>query len=181
MTTWIGSDLHFGHSNILKYCPETRARFASVDDMNAQMIQEWNELVMSDDTVYLLGDIAFLPAAKAVDILNQLKGTKILIQGNHDRKLLRDPVFRRCFAEVHDYLEITHNGTVIVMFHYPIHHEWNRAHHGSVHCYGHVHGKKTGLEEYRARDVGFDATGQVVSKLDDIITDALRGKIPAHH
>jgi hypothetical protein len=54
-------------------------------------------------------------------------------------------------------------------------------HRGSVHFYGHVHGDKTGLEKYRARDAGFDATGKVVSSLDDMIVDALKGEIKPHH
>jgi hypothetical protein len=44
-----------------------------------------------------------------------------------------------------------------------------------------VHGSKTGLEKYRARDVAFDATGRVVSDMDAMIADALRGEIRAHH
>ena len=27
MRTWVTSDLHFGHKNIMKFCPQTRARF----------------------------------------------------------------------------------------------------------------------------------------------------------
>ena len=53
--------------------------------------------------------------------------------------------------------------------------------HGSIQFYGHVHGGKTGLEQYRARDVAMDATGRIVSRLDDMIRDALKGEIRAHH
>ena len=52
---------------------------------------------------------------------------------------------------------------------------------GAVHFYGHVHGKPTGLEQYRARDAAFDATGRVVSDLDVMIADALKGQIREHH
>ena len=31
MKTYITSDLHFGHANIQKFCPETRSRFADVE------------------------------------------------------------------------------------------------------------------------------------------------------
>jgi hypothetical protein len=37
------------------------------------------------------------------------------------------------------------------------------------------------MEKYRARDVAFDATGNVVSSLDRMIADALKGEIRAHH
>ena len=178
---WITADCHFGHANILKFCPESRLRFKDVDDMREKMIAEWNFLVQPEDDVFILGDFAFLPSKDAVAILRRLNGNKILIEGNHDRKLLNDPVFRAEFKEVHQYLRYVHNGQLVIMFHYPIHIEWDQAHRGSVHCYGHVHGSKTGLEEYRARDVGFDATGNVVSSLDDVIADAIKGKIPNHH
>jgi len=181
MTKWITSDLHFGHGNIMKFCPATRSRFTDVVDMREKMIAEWNLSVKPEDETFILGDFAFLPAKDAVEILRRLNGSKILVEGNHDRKLLNDPSFRREFKEVHQYLRYNHNGTVVIMLHYPIHFEWDQAHRGSIHFYGHVHGKKIGLEDYRARDVAFDATGRVVSNFDDMIKDALTGKIPNHH
>ena len=181
MKTWVTSDLHFGHNNIMNFCPVTRARYKNdVDYMNEAMVKEWNEIVAEEDTVYILGDVAFMPAAKAVQYMHRLNGKKILIEGNHDRKLLNDPAFRAEFKEVHSYLRYNHEGQLVVMFHYPIW-EWDQMHRGAVHFYGHVHGNKTGMEKYRARDVAFDATGRVVSNMDDMIADALKGEIRAHH
>lgn len=180
MKTFVTSDLHFSHTNIMKFCPETRP-YKDVDDMNQNMIQEWNNTVEPGDLVYILGDVAFAPANKAVAILNQLNGDKILIEGNHDRKLLKDPVFRRCFKEVHTYLDtVRYNKQPVIMFHYPIA-EFDRMHHGAIHLHGHVHGGVTGLEHYRVRDVGMDATGNVVTLLDDICADAAKGAIKGHH
>jgi calcineurin-like phosphoesterase family protein len=178
--TWITSDLHFGHANIMKFCPVTRVGFRDTDHMREQMIAEWNQSVAQEDVVYILGDVAFLPAVDAVAIMRRLNGRKILIEGNHDRKLLNDPAFRACFESVHSYLRLTHNGQLVILFHYPIL-EWDQMHRGSVHFYGHVHGKPTGLEPYRARDAAFDATGRVVSDLDLMIADALKGEIRSHH
>lgn len=149
--------------------------------MNQRMIEEWNSSVSVGDTVYILGDFAFLPANKAVAILNQLNGDKILIEGNHDRKLLKDPVFRRCFKEVHTYLDtLRYNKQPVILFHYPIA-EWDRMHHGAIHLHGHIHGGTSGLEHFRARDVGMDATGKVVVSLDEICADAAKGTIKGHH
>ena len=179
--TYITSDLHFGHTNIMKFCPVTRARFRNdVAYMNEAMIKEWNDMVCPEDTVYILGDVAFLPAEKAAEIMRRLNGKKILVEGNHDRKTLKDPAFRDCFAEVHKYLDINHNGTKVVMFHYPIA-EWDQMHRGAVHFYGHLHGGVSGLEKYRARDVGMDATGFIVQDLDLMIAQALKGEIKGHH
>jgi len=178
MKTWVSSDLHFGHANIMKFCPETR-KFADVEDMNQSMISEWNAKVNPDDTVYILGDFAFLPSNKAVAILNQLNGDKILIEGNHDRKLLKDPVFRRCFKEVHVYYEMTYNKTFVVMFHYPVF-DHNRAGHGSIMLHGHRHGQPTGIPG-RIMDVGYDATGKIVVELDEVIQKMKLVDPMSHH
>ena len=181
MKTWITSDLHFGHKNIMKFCPQTRARFNDdVAYMNNAMAEEWNHKVQPEDTVYILGDVAFLPAAKAVSIMNRLNGTKILVEGNHDRKLLNDPVFRSCFAEVHPYLCITYEKTRVVMFHYPIA-EWDQMHRGAVHLHGHLHGNVSGMEKFRCRDMGMDATGMIAVTMERAIADAMTGEVKGHH
>ena len=181
MKTYITSDLHLGHSNIKKFCPVTRARFSdNTDEMNEAMIKEWNEIVEPEDTVYILGDVAFMAASKAAVLLKRKNGRKILIEGNHDHKALKDVSFQKCFAEVHKYLEIVYNGTKICMFHYPIG-EWNQMHRGSVHFHGHLHGNPNGLDGYRALDVGMDSTGWIVLEMEDAIARAMRGKIKGHN
>ena len=181
MKTYITSDLHFGHKNIMNFCPVSRARFRNdVDYMNEAMVREWNEIVEPQDLVYILGDVAFLPAQKAAEFMRRCNGRKILVQGNHDRKTLNDPVFRGCFEEIHHYLDINYNGTKVCMFHYPIA-EWDQMHRGSVHFHGHLHGGESGLEKYRARDMGMDATGFIVVEMERAIADAVKGEIKGHH
>lgn len=181
MKTYITSDLHFGHTSIMKFCPVTRARFRNdVVYMDNAMIKEWNDIVEPGDLVYILGDVAFHNAQKATDIMRRLNGDKILVEGNHDRKALNDPSFRGCFKEVHQYLRITYNGTLVIMSHYPFL-QWDQMHRGSVMLYGHLHGGTTGMEKYRMRDMGMDATGMIVLSMDDVIRDALKGEIKGHH
>jgi len=181
MKTYITSDLHFGHTNIMKFCPVTRARFRNdVAYMDNAMIKEWNDIVEHDDLVYILGDVAFCNAQKATEIMRRLNGTKILVEGNHDRKALNDPSFRGCFKEVHKYLDINYDGNKCVMFHYPIA-EWDQMHRGALHFHGHLHGGVSGLEKYRCRDMGMDATGMIVLSMEDAIKDALKGEIKGHH
>jgi calcineurin-like phosphoesterase family protein len=100
--------------------------------MNEAMIQEWNNLVCPEDTVYMLGDVAFLSAEKTTAIIRRLNGRKILVEGNHDHKLVKDPDFCACFEEIHKYLEIVYNKNKIVLSHYPFL-EWNGMHRGSLH------------------------------------------------
>jgi calcineurin-like phosphoesterase family protein len=181
MRTFITSDLHFGHTNIMSFCPQARARFKNdVTYMNEQMVIEWNSMVQPEDLVYILGDVAFLPAQKAAEYMNRCNGTKILVEGNHDRKALKDPSFFKCFKEVHKYLDINYNGTKCVMFHYPIA-EWDQMHRGAVHFHGHLHGGVSGMEEFRARDMGMDATVMIVVEMERAIADAMTGKIKGHH
>ena len=181
MTTWITSDLHWGHKNIMSFCPTARARFRNdLDYMNEAMVKEWNDLIASEDLVYILGDVAFLPAQKAAEYMTRCNGIKILVEGNHDRKTLNDPTFRRCFKEVHKYLDINYNGTKVVMFHYPIA-EWDQMHRGAVHFHGHLHGGVSGMEKFRCRDMGMDATGMIAITMEDAIKDALKGEIKGHH
>lgn len=181
MKTFITSDLHFGHKNIMSFCPMSRARFNNdLEFMNEKMVEEWNETVSDGDLVYILGDVAFLPASKSATYLKRLNGDKILIEGNHDIKQLKDPEFRNCFKEVHKYHEIVYNGNKICMFHYPIA-EWNQMHRGALHFYGHLHGGPSGLEPYRALDVGMDATGRIVVEMEYAIARAMPGQIKGHH
>ena len=181
MKTYVTSDLHFGHSNIKKFCPITRSRFSdNTDEMNEQMVKEWNEIVTPKDTVYILGDVAFMPAMKAALLVKRLNGRKILIEGNHDQKALKDLNFQKCFAEIHKYLEVKYNGHKICMFHYPIA-EWNQMHRGALQFHGHLHGNVSGLEGSRAIDVGMDATGWIVLEMEDAIDRAMKGEIRTHH
>lgn len=181
MTTWITSDLHFGHKNVMKFCPQTRARFNDdVAYMNNAMTEEWNNKAQPEDTVYILGDVAFMSGSDAGRMVNRLNGTKILIRGNHDRKTLKDTTFRSAFAEIHDYLDITYDGHKIVMFHYPIA-EWDQMHRGSLHFHGHLHGNVSGLEKYRALDVGMDSTGEIVVSIECAISMVKDNEIKGHH
>jgi calcineurin-like phosphoesterase family protein len=181
MKTWITSDLHFGHKNIMKFCPVTRARFK--DDlgyMNNAMVEEWNAKVDIEDLVYILGDVAFMSGSEAGRTMQRLNGVKILVEGNHDRKTLMDATFRNCFVEVHKYLDITYNGHKIVMFHYPIA-EWDQMHRGALHFHGHLHGGTTGMEKYRCMDVGMDSTGEIVVSMEYAIGRIKDNEIKGHH
>ena len=46
---------------------------------------------------------------------------------------------------------------------------------------GHLHGGTSGLEPYRALDVGMDATGRIVVEMEYAIARAMPGTIKGHH
>ena len=51
---FVTSDLHLGHSAIIEY--EERP-FASVEEMDEQIVQAWNAKIPEGSVVYLLGDV----------------------------------------------------------------------------------------------------------------------------
>lgn len=81
-TLWWTSDEHFGHANIIKYCARP---FATVPEMDAEMIRRWNAVVRPDETVMVIGDFSFHGEEVTTQILARLHGEKILVKGNHDR------------------------------------------------------------------------------------------------
>jgi calcineurin-like phosphoesterase family protein len=82
--TWFTSDTHFGHANIIKYC---KRPFASVDEMDKRMVENWNARVAPNDVIWHLGDVALSGGKERLsEIMGELNGHKRLILGNHDRK-----------------------------------------------------------------------------------------------
>ena len=79
--TWYTADLHFDHQNILSY---TKRPWPNVDAMNSALVDNWNHVVHSDDTVHVLGDFALGKRADSVPIGRLLNGHKWLYPGNHD-------------------------------------------------------------------------------------------------
>jgi calcineurin-like phosphoesterase family protein len=83
---FFSSDHHFFHRNILKY--EAQARpFTTIEEMHHHLITAWNTAVSADDEVFYLGDFAMASRRQqeqVAEVVQQLNGRKILIQGNHD-------------------------------------------------------------------------------------------------
>ena len=81
--TFITSDLHLDHTNIIKYC---KRPFLNTEDMNKTLVDNWNNTISNKDTVYFLGDLAYGKGSRNTDYwLKQLNGKIIFIKGNHDK------------------------------------------------------------------------------------------------
>lgn len=79
------SDLHFGHENVLRF--DSRP-FATVEEMDSELIRRWNAKVGRGDLVYVLGDMIWKSRNDdAPALIRSLNGQIILIKGNHDRFL----------------------------------------------------------------------------------------------
>lgn len=95
------SDMHFFHKNLLGKNDFAPRLFASVEEMNQQLIDSWNQVVKETDHVYHLGDLAMHPqyekgSQDILELMQQLNGTIHLIKGNHDSRAF----FR--YLEKHD-------------------------------------------------------------------------------
>ena len=93
------ADLHLGHTNIIKYC---KRPFQNVDEMNAKLIENWNETVSDKDEIYVVGDFAFMGTKNVEEILKHLRGRKYLLRGNHD-KGLNETMALKYFEWIKDY------------------------------------------------------------------------------
>lgn len=116
--------------------------------MNSDLIQRWNTLIAPQDEVWHLGDAFFRGSEQ---IFYHLNGRKHLIIGNHDSPTaLRLP----WTSEPKSYHELKLDGKRLILCHYPLR-SWHGAHKGTLHLYGHVHGRLGGSQQ--CLDVGVDA------------------------
>ena len=201
MKTWITSDIHFSHKNILKYCPHRmKSSFIgdmndmtpeeiteAVDIMNEYIIKNWNILVSKDDTVFILGDVAMGQIKDAPALISRLNGNKILILGNHDKTLKKliknDDCLSDLFVSIHDYYEYSHvyNGkkVMLCMSHFPMRH-WNSQNQGTLMLHGHLHGSPCDVPG-RIKDVGLDTNYLFPYLLDDVIEELLKIELIEEH
>lgn len=81
MKTFLCSDTHFSHQKIIEYCSRP---FATVEEMDAALIANWNAVVSPEDRVVFLGD--FSMRGQHFLKLRELNfATLIFVYGNHDR------------------------------------------------------------------------------------------------
>ena len=84
MKTFVISDTHFSHRNIIEYCSRP---FPLVQEMDETMIRNWNNVVSDDDLVYHVGDFGLTRHySYLINIMRRLNGKIILLRGNHDDK-----------------------------------------------------------------------------------------------
>jgi calcineurin-like phosphoesterase family protein len=137
--TWLISDSHFGHDNIIKYQDRP-------ENFNEIMVSRWNRVVKPGDTVLHLGDLAKCPLAKAKSKIKPLNGNKFLILGNHD--LFTETSYKALGFTVipellHTYKHTDGNEYKILFTHKPVMElpkDWFNIH-------GHVHNVRN-KEEY---------------------------------
>ena len=127
------ADTHFGGENIRRY--ENRP-FETAAEMDGKLIENWNRVVGEADTVYVLGDFSdYSDEEKEREILMKLKGTKILVMGNHDRHRTPQKWRELGFAECSPWQIIYKD--FYLLSHEPMYINTNMPY---ANFYGHVHG-----------------------------------------
>ena len=133
--TFLISDTHFGHANILTFFRSSGALLREFPDINTHdeyLIEQWNKTVSPNDKVYHLGDVGFKSFSKLGAILERLNGTKVLIKGNHDGFKLSQ--YAQYFKDVRG----SHQLDKFILTHIPIHPQsverWTANIHGHLHA-----------------------------------------------
>ena len=153
---FVTADSHFGQKDAATLYDRP---FENEVAMNDAIIDRWNETLDSDDVLVHLGDFVgdlqdnALKIETATRIRDRLEvGRILLVRGNHD---VRSRAYDDIFDDVVDLLDHRWSGSPhrVIMSHYPMR-SWRGNRRGSVHLYGHTHGR---IEEIgRSTDVGVD-------------------------
>lgn len=131
--TYFIADMHFGDKRVLEL---DKRPFASVEEMDRELVRRWNAKVKANDRIYILGDLSAYSTEHTITLLEQLNGKKYFIRGNHDH--CGGPEFDAHFTWVENYAELQVEGRKVIVSHYPIAH-WKGQRYGNVLIYGHTH------------------------------------------
>lgn len=132
------ADLHLGHENVIRHCCRP---FAAVEEMDAALIRNWNSRVHKNDTIYIVGDLFFRNRRSAEGYLEELKGRKHLVLGNHDiswYKKASAAHWADYFDSVQPMVTIRDGNALVTLCHYPMM-TWQGSGHGGFMVFGHIH------------------------------------------
>ena len=137
--TWVLSDSHFGHRNIIGFCHRP-------DDFEQLIVENIAQMVPDepDSTLLHLGDLCYRGNAEfrclIAPHIEPKSGRKLLISGNHDRQ--RHSFYKKCGFKLARPFSIMWGGTEVSFSHYP----WSeRDEHGlsfpenHLRIHGHIH------------------------------------------
>lgn len=76
---WLTTDTHFNH-------PKLILEGHRPSDYEGRIVSQWNDVVGDQDIVIHLGDLIMKRPSELERIMGLLRGTKILVKGNHDNE-----------------------------------------------------------------------------------------------
>lgn len=144
--TWLRADDHLGHNNIIKFTDSDGnlirgLKFKTIEEHDQALIENHNALVHPEDRVYFLGDVAI--SRRALPMLDQFNGRKVLVKGNHDIFKLKE--YLSYFDDIRAYVvQLDKDKNKVILSHIPIHPE-SLGRFG-VNIHGHLHSNRVKLE-----------------------------------
>lgn len=132
-TTYVVSDTHFGHDNIVGFCHRP-------PDHEQIMMERWARAVPDDATVLHLGDLSYKSNSLFKNVIaKHLTGSrKLLIRGNHDKQ--RFSFYAQSGFKIIRPFSIRYDKWIVSFSHYA----WNEEAEGTMpdnhlRIHGHIH------------------------------------------
>jgi len=130
---FITSDTWFGRPQILQIA--NRLQFNNVEEMDKQLVKNWNKKVKKNDIVFHLGNFAWDPQT-ARRVLKKLNGQIYFMVGSNDEALLDvQHEFDNLSIIEDQIIEIPQYDSILC--HYPLE-VWNGKDSGTIHFHGHT-------------------------------------------
>jgi calcineurin-like phosphoesterase family protein len=188
---YITADPHHGHKNIIKLCNRP---FANIQENDDKIINNLNEMVSDNDTLYHLGDFSYKSGLNhVIDCIERYNGFIRIILGNHDKgikscykqglltKFIKSGKLEIIGGEeaVCNNLDISYSAQIydrmFYLSHYS-HRTWPGAFRGVIHLFGHSHSNLSPF--YKSMDIGVDTNNfypydfkNIIHHMDSIVED----------
>ncbi|WP_454129204.1 metallophosphoesterase [Microbacterium aurum] len=190
---FVTADTHFSHARISDLADRP---FATVEEMDAELIRRWNDTVDRDDVVLHLGDVALGAIQESLALTVQLHGRRFLVPGNHDRVSTATqsrraierfrPLYEAAgWTILPEVIEGTRGGYRLLASHYPYHGDSQDVDRHTSHrprlddgiplLHGHTHARDRGPDGHQFH-VGVDAHDY--APIPFAVIDAWIGSIP---
>jgi len=167
---FLTADEHYCHANIITYQDRP---FKDVTEMDNKLIANHNSIVKTGDHTIHIGDFCLSNETDFINIIRRLNGHHYIMDGSHDRVLEHYYKNENKPKDIEDKLtllpklfEFKYAGQKITLCHYAMT-KWWASHHGSLHFFGHSHGKYE--HPGRAVDVGVDVRDYLPIQLEQAI------------
>ena len=170
---WCWSDLHFFHTNIIKYCGRP---FWTAEEMNSALQKNCLTCVGPDDILLIGGDVTMSNIEGTNALLRAIPAYKINVLGNHDTH--KHQRLKLAVDETVACLEFTYQDRSIFVSHYPVSESVLSP--GQVNLHGHIH--NNGLppalgDGSRHINMSVELTGYSPLLLENLLSEKLSCEI----
>lgn len=173
MNTFVISDTHAFHKNIVKGCSEwedtSKCRdFPTIDEHNQVLADNINRVVGQQDRIIHLGDWSFGGVDKIKLFRDMINCTNIeLLFGNHDTHIQNDPQLQKLFTRCDMFRTTKIDGQMVVLCHYALQ-VWENNHRGWWCLHGHSHNNLNHDNDGKILDVSPEGHNFTPWSMDEI-------------